>query len=208
MWNTCRKSAFVLLIGAGICLAFIEAIRFIARPGIVSGTMIYEKSKGVPGAEIHIIEYVDFRCGPCASGSLWLNDILEMYPHKFYLELRYFPLNLSYDLLDVRFAECALRQGKFWDAVEALMVDQTEWVRHDQPKLYFLDLAVHLGLNIKNLTVCWDDPRLYDEILANKRSVRQEGVNATPTYIINDIKVIGFSNMKAEIEALLESDNE
>lgn len=197
-----RKILFTLLIIL-ICVAVINGARFLFRRAVDPFASLSGRIKGNPKAEIKVIEYIDFRCGPCAHGVMWLKDFMQRHPNKIYLEVRYFPLHLSFGALDARFAQCALRQGKFWDVFEALMSRQAQWIRLPNPEAYYLEIAKEMRLDIDRLQGCWKDPDVYDDIVAVKESGRQLGVNATPTYFVNEKMVVGAKNLKDELELLL-----
>jgi len=161
------------------------------------------RSKGNSGAQVQIIEYFDFRCGPCANGARWIKDALKKYPGKIYLEVRHFPLHLSHGALEARFAECALSQGKFWEIHDRLMASQQKWMKEVGPEKLFLQMARQAGLDEEKLTACWADPELYDAIIAMKDEGERLGVNATPTYFVNGKMAVGVKNLETTLlEAL------
>ncbi|HSV42929.1 MAG TPA: thioredoxin domain-containing protein [Candidatus Bathyarchaeia archaeon] len=164
------------------------------------------RSRGNPGAPVQIIEYFDFRCGPCANGARWIKDVLQKYPGKIYLEVRHFPLHLSNGALEARFTECARAQGKFWEIHDRLMASQKKWIKEVNPEASFLQMARESGLDETKLTACWADPDLYDSIIAMKDEGARLGVNATPSYFVNGKMVVGVKNLEsALLEALGES---
>lgn len=198
-----RKTLYTVLIMMS-CVVVIQAVRWIVRrpvdPAAVSAV---GRTKGDPGAEIQIIEYIDFRCGPCAYGTQWLKDFMEQHPGKIQLEVRYFPLNLSRGIFEPRLTECAAQQGKFWEVFDALMSRQKEWIRLQDPTSFQLAIAREFHLDMDRLDVCLEDPEIYDHVLAIKDSGRQMGVNATPTYFINHQMAVGVNNLQAMLGTLL-----
>lgn len=159
--------------------------------------------KGNPRADVRIVEYADFRCGHCRYGALWLKKFMRDNPEKLYLEYRYYPLNVRDGAFPSRFAECALRQGKFWEVYDELMARQREWMRLVNPVDFFLDIAQNEGMGLDNLTACWEDPAVYEDIIAVKHAGRELGVKATPTYFINGKMIVGNAGMQKEVLALL-----
>jgi len=167
---------------------------------------ISRRVKGNPGAPIHIIEYIDFRCGPCAYGSRWLRNFMEEHPGEVFLEVRYYPVHLSHGALTARFAECALRQKKFWEVHDALMATQSEWIRSVNPEAKLLALAQDQGLDVVALEACWNDPKLYDQIMDVKKQGRDLGVDATPTYFVNGDMVVGARRLSDELKRIMDSE--
>jgi len=166
---------------------------------------ISRRVKGNPGAPIHIVEYVDFRCGPCSYASRWLRKFMEEHPDEVFLEMRYYPLHLSHGALTARFAECALKQGKFWEIHDALIETQSEWIREAAPEAKFLEIARDKGLDVVALEACWNDPKLYDQIIAIKKQGTDLGVDATPTYFVNGNMLVGAKRLTDELKRLRDS---
>lgn len=167
---------------------------------------ISHRVKGNPKAPVHIIEYIDFRCGPCAYGSRWLRKFMEEHPGEVFLEVRYYPIHLSHGALTARFAECALTQKKFWEVHDSLIQTQPDWIRLVNPEAKFLEIARDQGLDVVALEACWNDPSLYDRIMAVKKQGRDLGVDATPTYFVNGDMVVGAKRLSDELKRIMDSE--
>ncbi|MEW5894213.1 MAG: thioredoxin domain-containing protein [Candidatus Omnitrophota bacterium] len=162
-----------------------------------------KRVKGTPDAAVKIIEYTDYRCSFCSGASNWLNKIMRKNPGSIYLEVRYFPLHLNDGALTARFAECALRQNKFWAIHDDLMTQQSKWIRLPNSESFFLDLAVKHRLDVGQLKTCWSDPELYDSIMDLKDQGKDLGVTATPTFFVNGKMAVGVNDLKTELNRLL-----
>ncbi len=195
---------FFIVVILVVCMMTAYHVWLFVQPkssDIVSSPL--DRAKGRSQAAIRIIEYVDFRCGPCAHGAGWLKDVMQRHPDKFFLEVHYFPLSFKHGVLAERFAECALSQGRFWEVFDALMSRQAEWVRLPDPKPYYLTIAREYDLDIDRLDTCWNDPSVYDAIVKIKAEGQTLGISATPTYFINDQKVVGANDLKNTVNVLL-----
>jgi len=198
------RKILVTILVVVFCVAGISNIRFFLSldkkdPLHISSRRV----KGSPNAPIKIVEYIDFRCGPCAYGSRWLKGFMQKHPGKIFLEVRSFPLHLSRGALAARFTECALKQKKFWEAHDALMENQAKWIRLPNAEKFFLEVAKKENMDIKALEACWKDPELYDEIMIIKSERKNLGVKATPTYFINGKMLVGAQKMSAGVASIL-----
>lgn len=198
------KKYFVSLIIILVCVASIQWGKyFLSFSQDNPMRMMSRRVKGNPKAPVKIIEYVDFRCGPCGRGTRWIKRFMKNNPEKLFVEVRYYPLHLQHGAITARLAECALRQGKFWEIHDALFGTQRHWVRLANAEDYFLELAAKNGLDLDALKACWNDPLLYDEIIDIKYGGKEMGVTATPTYFINDEMVVGVNNLSKTISSIL-----
>lgn len=159
--------------------------------------------KGNPDAPIKIIEYVDFRCGPCGSGTHWLKGFMDKHPDEVFVEVRYFPIHLAHGAMTARFAECSLRQNKFWEIHDALFQDQRRWMGLANAEDFFLNIAAQQGLDMEALEACWKDPAVYDEIMRIKNEGKELGVSATPTYFVNGTMTVGVKRLAEETARIL-----
>ena len=205
--NIMSKKIWKILISIIVvlaCAAVIQGARYLLAPSSDDPfRTVSKRTKGRPGAPIHIIEYMDFRCGPCGFGAKKINEFMRKYPGQIFLEMRYFPLQLSHGAITARFTECALKQNKFWQAHDALIDRKKEWISLPNPEGFFLKIAVDEQMNAPAIEACWNDPNLYDEIMDVKHLGKELGVRSTPTYFINGKMVVGAKKLMQELEALL-----
>ncbi|MBU0469637.1 MAG: thioredoxin domain-containing protein [Candidatus Omnitrophica bacterium] len=160
--------------------------------------------RGNDAAPIKIVEFMDFRCYPCALGSKYLKTLIKENPDSIRLEMKYFPLSINQDFaISARYAECASRQGKFWQYHDLLIEEQEKWKKYMNPQTVFESYAKQIKLDTKQLDACLQDKTVFRKILDLKEEGQALGVTSTPTYFINGKKIVGLKLLKEEISSLL-----
>lgn len=103
-------------------------------------------------------------------------------------------------------ALCASDQGKFWeyhDALyEALYARNTS--AYSQEGLR--SMATDLGLETEPFDACLESGKYTDRVREESRESQDRGVTGTPTFFINETKIVGaqpFAAFKAAIDAEL-----
>lgn len=166
-------------------------------------------SKGAPNAPITITEFADFQCPACRSARDVANQLLLAYPNDVRIVFRHFPLpGHPHALLAAKVSEAAGAQGKFWEMHDLLYEQQAQWGdvannrSQDIVTGMFMGYAQQLGLDLD--TFARDlDTNSYTEIIdADISAGAAAGVNATPTFFVNDtiISNPSFDAIKKEIE--------
>ena len=165
---------------------------------------ILARSKGDPNAPIKIVEFIDFPCEPCALGAEYLNAFMEEHPGTVRLEVRYYPLVMhQHAMVSARYAECAARQDKFWPFHNSLFQRQKQWVNLKNISGIFNLLAKEANLDLKKLKVCLRDQAVDAVIKNNKREGKSIEVMATPTFFVNEQKIIGKAELEPGLNRLL-----
>ena len=161
--------------------------------------------KGNDNAPVKITEYVDFQCPSCAEGAKYLKEIMDKYPGKIRLEVKYYPLILvhRHALLSAYYAECAARQGRFWSFYDYFFEHQAEWSNLTDAKPFFDRFARKLGLNLAGLETCLQDENVYETVRKSKDEGKLLKVSSTPTYFINGSMVVGKKQLAPELEKFL-----
>lgn len=83
-------------------------------------------------------------------------------------------------------AECAGRQGKFWEYHDLLFHNQTALARE-----HLFGFARDLELDVGRFRACLDDPATLDVIRGDVRAGDALGVKSTPTIFINGRRIEG-----------------
>ena len=156
--------------------------------------------QGPADAPVTLVEYGDFECPHCRAAHLLLEEIKPDFAGRVKLVFRNFPLAESHPHAQraAEAAEAAAAQGKFWEMHDALFAHQQSL---DDDNLLEYARAV-AGLpsvcpGIVRRTLHGPSPGGF---LGGVRS----GVNGTPTFFINDLRLDGgFSGetMLAAIDA-------
>jgi len=171
---------------------------------IISG--VGEKIKGDPNSPIEIVEFSDFQCGMCKDAQPLLEKLLDEFDGEVKLKFQHFPLNSHrHSILVHTCAECADRQGKFWDFHDLLFDNQAKWSVQPQPLKNLMKYARELNFNMAKFEKCLTDSTVLKLIKAQKVKGKELGINQTPTFIVNKKVFIGieqFENMRSYIMSL------
>ncbi|MCX4245119.1 thioredoxin domain-containing protein [Paraliomyxa miuraensis] len=153
-------------------------------------------SRGPEDATLTIVEVADFQCPFCRR--LWqsVHDYGEHSTFSVRTAFVHYPLDGKcnpgmeeihpHACLAARAAECARRDGKFWEYGDLMFAYQHALERND-----LLAHATELGLDQAAFSACLDDPKIELEV---RRSIARAillGVDAPPTFFVNGRKFRG-----------------
>lgn len=165
--------------------------------------------KGPADAPVTLVEYSDFQCSSCRAAQRPLRELLERHPGRVRLAFRHFPAESAHPWARdaAAAAECAGRQGRFWQLHDELFLRQTLWSGEpDAPRL-FRDYAAALGLDMGAFSRCLTEPGTADAVERDRQEGLLLGINATPTFFIEGRRFVGASQLEtdgaAELERLL-----
>lgn len=155
--------------------------------------------KGPPGAKVTILEFTDYECPFCATGSHTMKALLAAYPKDVRYQVIHSPLPFHKQApLAARAALAAAQQGKYWEMHDRLFAHTNQLARADLERH-----ARGLGLDLARFRSDLDGPtvdRLMEIDEATTSSVR---TSATPTYFLNGRLINGarsLAEMKARVE--------
>ena len=94
-------------------------------------------------------------------------------------------------------ARCAAEQGQFWPYHDLLFIAQPSFGRED-----LIGYAGRLQLDRAAFTACLDGARHRDAVAADAREGRAVGVTSTPTFFVNDRKLVGVQPIELLREAV------
>ena len=152
------------------------------RAGLVQ---LYSPTLGNPDAKVHIVEFLDPACETCASFYPYVKQILAANPDRVRLTLRLVPFHRGSDYV-LKALDAARKQGKFWQALEALLANQSYWAPNHTvlPDQIWAPLA-SAGLNIEQLKVDMNDPGVAQRIEQEMQDAKTLKVTQTPEYFVN-----------------------
>ncbi len=181
-------AATVLLFG-GLVFALLKLPSSGQNPsGQVSFSDTNAPTKGKADASIIVRFYSDFQCPACKASEPALRNIMEEYKDRVKFVWKDFPLMTIHPnaRIAANAARCAESQGKFWEYHDRLFETQEGWSPERNPKDRFVQFAREIGLNEADFTKCYDDRQFDEKVMADVREGEGNGVNATPTFYIND----------------------
>jgi protein-disulfide isomerase len=167
----------------------------------------HSPTTGKATAPVHIVEFLDPACETCRAFYPFVKDMMGANPDKIRLSVRYAPFHQGSDQV-VKMLEAARKQGKYWEALEALMASQSEWVVHHtaQPDAALRQLE-GVGLDMARLRSDMHSPdiaRLIDQDLADARTL---SVTKTPEFFVNGrpMPSFGYDQLKKLVDNALTS---
>lgn len=150
-----------------------------------------QRSIGNPEAKLKIIEFIDFTCRECAQGNRILSEYLSRFRDQMYLSVRFFPLRDRYSRETALRAECAARQGKYWDFHHRLYDEQHRWKLMPEAEVYFETMGEKAGLDIVSWNACLQDQEAKASVEKDHLLGETHGVHSTPTYFVDGKMVVG-----------------
>lgn len=168
------------------------------RPELVSD---HAPSVGDAAAKVHIVEFLDPACETCAVFYPLVKQMVADDPGRIRLSLRHVALHPGADYV-VAMLEASRKQGKYWQALEALLQSQNQWVpRHvvlPDPARRVMAAA---GLNMDQLAIDMKAPDIADRIARDRRDATALNVQQTPEYFVNGRQMQDFG--RQQLQALV-----
>ena len=140
---------------------------------------------GNPESKVHIVEFLDPACETCADLYPHVKQILAANPDKVRLSIRHVAFHSGSDYV-VKVLEAARKQGKYWQALEAVLASQGQWTRDHavQPQLVWKALE-GLGLSIDQIKMDMSAPQVAQQIAQDLSDANTLHVTKTPTFFVN-----------------------
>jgi len=158
--------------------------------------------RGPQKAPITIVEFSDFQCPFCASAETVLKQVLDTYPNDVKLVFRHFPkVDIPQAKLAAEAAECAARQGKFWEYHDRLFAGPSEISATDLGTI-----AEAISLDRQAFSTCLETGASRVRVNTDLDHGVRAGVTATPTFFVNGRRVEGaqpFATFKKIIDTQL-----
>jgi protein-disulfide isomerase len=174
-----------------------QNMQLLARP--------HAPSLGPAGARVHIVEFLDPACETCAAFYPLVKQMMAANPADIRLTVRYAPFHQGSDQV-VMALEASRRQGKFWQALEALLGYQGAWVQNHRarPDLIWTPLA-RAGLDTERLKSDMQAPEIARAIAQDVADAKALNVTKTPEYFVNGrpLPSFGFDQLRDLVQEQL-----
>jgi len=162
-----------------------------------------DQYKGSKDAKVTIVEFSDIQCPFCSRHHNTMNQVVATYPNDVKWVFKHFPLDSihPYARKSAEASECAGEQGKFWEYLDDLFLNQSKLNSE-----YLSEAAGTLGLDKAKFDTCLSSGKFKDKVNDDYQQGLKAGVRGTPGNIINGQVVSGavpFESIKATIEAAL-----
>ena len=145
----------------------------------------YAPTAGPADAKVHIVEFLDPACETCRSFYPFVKRMIAANPGKIRVSVRYAPFHSNSDYV-VKVLEATRKQGKYWEALEALLAAQPSWAPNHspQPDLVWRHLA-GLGLDLERVRQDMDAPDIARVVAQDIADAKALNVTKTPEFFVN-----------------------
>ncbi len=162
-----------------------EKIGFMAQENVSTFVRDHSMTRGSDDAKVYLVEFMDPACETCAAFAPFIRKMMEAYPGKIKLVVRYAPFHDGSEGI-VKILEATKKQGKYWEALEIMFRMQDYWVSHHKPQPEKLwQLLPKVGLDIERLKKDMNDPSIEKVIAQDIADAETLNVRKTPGYFVN-----------------------
>lgn len=157
---------------------------------------------GPESAAAVIVEYGDYECPYCAEAHQVMKDVLERFAGRVRYVYRHFPLTRihPYAQQAAEAAEAAGAQGKFWEMHELLFENQ-----HALDDEALVSCADSLGLDVERFIEDLNEHRFARTVEENLLGGLRGGVDGTPTFYLNGIRLESTDELLSGLGTLEEA---
>ena len=145
----------------------------------------HSPSLGRADAPVHIVEFLDPACETCAAFYPPVKQMMAANRENIRLTIRYAPFHRGSDEV-VKALEASRKQGRYWQALEALLASQPAWVQNHQarPELIWPHLA-RAGLDTEQLKSDMQSPEIARVVAQDLMDAKTLNVTKTPEFFVN-----------------------
>lgn len=160
---------------------------------------------GAADAPVVIYEFSDFECPACRASVEPLKQLRALFPGKIRLVFKHLPWDFhKHAKAAAMAAECAGKQGRFWDFHDKLYGAQEEWARAERPEPVFLLFAARLRLDEPAFRGCLETRETAAAVEADIREAGDHWVRSTPTFLIDGRRFVGAKQLRSHGYNLVE----
>ncbi len=152
---------------------------------------------GTPDAKITIVKFSDYQCPMCKMSAATVHALAKRYGNDVRFVFLNFPLSSECNAKvtspmhvaacdAARAATCANQQGKFDEAYTALFDAQ-----ENLPTEKALGALAKSSLDLKALETCMNQPSTNEKVMAEAALGSTLGIEATPTFFVDGLKIEG-----------------
>ena len=153
------------------------------------------RQRGPADAKLQVVEFSDFQCPACRVAEPPLRSIFTVYAGKLHFIFKHYPLRMhEWAKPAAAAAECAGRQGKFWEYHDRLYDKQDEWTNAKADE-FLTGYAKDLKLDVPAWQTCRQDPTASAAYEKDMKDGDDAWVSATPTFFINGRRFVGAKQL-------------
>jgi protein-disulfide isomerase len=148
-------------------------------------TRFHSPVLGSSDAKVHIVEFLDPACETCAAFYPFVKKMMAANPGRVRLSVRYAPFHKGSDEV-VKALEAARKQGKYWEALEALLASQSQWTQNHTAQVGLVWQPLQrAGVDVARAKEEMQAPEIARIIAQDLEDVRALDVTKTPTFFVN-----------------------
>lgn len=202
-WGKCH-SGDTMKYSLPLSLSLLLLVACVDKTGLSADSTKIPHPKTNANAVAVVTEYGDFQCPACKSAYTLIDKpLVEKYGTQIRFDFMHFPLTSIHQhaMEAAEASECAADQGKFWEFVDL------DYTNQDQLSSSAIDdWGKQLGLDMDLFKRCRASHIKRKAILAEYDAGTKLGVNGTPTFFVNGVKVPStMGDISAEIDKALGS---
>ena len=189
-----NKNIIFLLVGGILLLAFVMGVliynnhQSTMQGGGRNQDLVERQGapiKGPVDAKVTIVEFFDPACGTCADFYPLVKKLIEEYPGKVRVMMRYAPLHTGSDEV-VKMLEAAHLQGKFFPALELLFNNQRRWIDgHVSQPARAQGILKGMALDHDKLMTDLNGPVVKGAVQQDVQDGQALKIKATPEFFVN-----------------------
>lgn len=206
-----QPMALGIAVGVVVIVGLIALTVVFSRPGESVTRPVgqdFLPEMGDPNAPVTVYEYADYQCGACGVFARQYKPRIEedyVKTGKVRLVFRHFPLWEPESVWAAEAAHCAAEQGGFWAYHDKLFANQRGVNQNAFSRANLVRFARELGLKEEDFRICLESGRYKEKVREEGREGQEQGVNSTPSFIINGqiVRGVDYLGLRELIERSL-----
>jgi len=155
------------------------------------------RQQGPSDAKAELAVFSDFQCPGCAQGVEAVKRLEALYPGALRVIYKHHPWFFHAAARQAAvLAECAGKQGKFWELHDRLFANQEAWSESGKPEEFFTKYAAEAKLDQAALAACRKDPSTMALIDSDLKESDAHWVGSTPTFFLNGKRLVGLKQLR------------
>lgn len=201
------------VLAIGVILAGIYFFNSVSKVGTAqepAPVSLDDHIRGGTATKVVLVEYGDFQCPACGAYEPIVENLLKKHTADVQFVFRHFPLISVHknSMLAAKFSEAASIQGKFWEMHDAIYANQKDWSDSLNAKEIFMGFAREIGLDTAKIDADLNSPTIEEKIMAQYKEGVKIGVNSTPSFFINGVKIQNPQSPEAFEKVIIEAENQ
>ena len=198
----------IIIAGSIAGMVWVVKSSSLTRPGqTVAALTKQDWIRGDPAvAKVTLIEYGDFQCPACGGYYPVLKQLETEFGSKLAVVFRHFPLTQhANEPPAARATEAAGAFGKFWEMHDMIYEHQQDWSDARDAETIFQNYAAALGIDRAAFIEETKKSEHQAKVDRDFQSGLDAGINSTPTFFLNGIKLSNPTSLNAFRDTIAEA---